>query len=391
MKEIPSQIYLVLKILKENDYEGYLVGGAVRNLLLKRKIDDFDITSNASVNVVKALFNNYPLYQTGIVHGTVTVLIDNLKIDITTFRSDVNYIDHRHPETVIFGDNLKDDLKRRDFTINAMCLDIDDNLIDEYDGVSDLNNKLIRAIGDPNTRFYEDALRILRALRFSSKLNFDIEIKTKEAMFNNKDLLNFISMERKKDELLKILDNKDNRQNNINNYLEIYNTFIPFKKVDETVNNFSNAYFALAYLLSKTDGYSLKKLKFSRKEINLLDALIEATKINIKEDYNFISLLSNENSQDILAYLSQLYNINLNARYLDLKPYMVNRNTIEINGQDLMKFGYYGEDIKIILNKLIDKIHHKEISNQHNALIKYLNDKWYNRWVWKLEILKISN
>ena len=186
-------------------------------------------------------------------------------------------------------------------------------------------------------------------------------------------------MERKKDELLKILDNKDNRQNNINNYLEIYNTFIPFKKVDETVNNFSNAYFALAYLLSKTDGYSLKKLKFSRKEINLLDALIEATKINIKEDYNFISLLSNENSQDILAYLSQLYNINLNARYLDLKPYMVNRNTIEINGQDLMKFGYYGEDIKIILNKLIDKIHHKEINNQHNALIKYLNDKWYNR------------
>ena len=196
--KLNRQVKTVLSLLNENGYEAYLVGGAVRNILLKRKIEDYDVTTDADPNAIRMLFNNYRTYDIGKKHGTITVLIDSEKIEITPFRREDEYSDHRHPDKVEFTGNLKDDLKRRDFTINAMCLDRNGDLVDYFGGLEDLNNKLIRCIGDPNTRFNEDALRILRAIRFKVKLGFEIEKETDKAVFECKDLLNYISAERKK-------------------------------------------------------------------------------------------------------------------------------------------------------------------------------------------------
>lgn len=374
MKQIVQEVYEAMDILLSKGYEVYLVGGAVRSILLKSEIHDFDLTTSASPEIVISLFNNYPIYRIGEKHGTVVVMINGLPLEITTFRSDVAYIDHRHPTEVIFSDHLQDDLKRRDFTINAMCIDRDDNLIDLYGGVKDLENKIIRTIGDPYTRFNEDALRILRAIRFSSKLGFSIEENTKKAMFDLKDLLNYISMERKKEELLGILSGT-NKYNLINDYLEIYNTFVPFNKIDKKIDNFTNPYFSLAYLLSKTNNYILKELKFSKKEINLLEALIEAGNTDISNDYDFVSLLSLEYYKEILDYLNELYSNDFNQRYIELKKCIVSRGTLDIDGKSLMELGYKGKEIKDIQEKLVKLIRQGKLDNDKSSLIKYLKDK----------------
>lgn len=374
MKQIAQEVYIAMDTLLNKGYEVYIVGGAVRSILLKEKIHDFDLTTNASPKTIVSLFNNYPLYRIGEKHGTVVVLINSLPLEITTFRNDLLYIDHRHPKNVVFSDHLEDDLKRRDFTINALCLDRNDNLIDLYDGLKDLENKTIKAIGNPDIRFNEDALRILRAIRFSNRLNFKIEKHTKEAMHNNKDLLDYISMERKKEELLGILSGNNN-QKAINDYLDIYNTFIPFKKIDKKIDNFNNPYFALAYLLSRTDSYDLKKLKFSKKEIYLIEALIEATNINIEKDYDFISLFKDEYYKEIIEYLSKLYKTDIKKRYKKLENRIVNNDTLKISGNDLISLGYKGKDIKIIKDELILQIQMGQLKNRKQSLIKYLKDK----------------
>ena len=364
-----------MDILNVQGYKAYLVGGAVRNIFLKRPIDDYDITSDASPDIIKELFKSYTLYKVGEKHGTIAILKDNIKIEITTFRSDNNYKDHRHPDSVTFTSNLEEDLKRRDFTINALCLDKEGNLIDKHNGLDDLKNKLIRTINSPTERFNEDALRILRAMRFSATFNFEIEDKTKKAMFKNKDLLNYVSNERKKDELLKILSTKNNLQKYINDYLEIYNTFIPFNKIDKTINNFSNPYYSLAYLLSKSEKYDLKDLKFSKKEIDLLNNLIKASITNINDDYNFINTLSGINSKNTLLYLSELYNTNLQTRYKTLKKYMVNAKTLKLTGYDLLALGYKDKEIGKIQKELIELIKNKKLRNTKNSLLKYLKIK----------------
>lgn len=374
---IPFEVQTALKILQNSQNEAYIVGGAVRNSLLNNEINDYDITTSATPNTIKILFSDYNQYRVGEKHGTVVVLIGDYKIDITTFRKDNNYIDHRHPESVEYTTDLYEDLKRRDFTINALCLDINNNLIDLFDGVNDLQNKIIKAIGNPNTRFNEDALRILRAIKFASRLDFEIEQETKKALFTNKDLLNKIANERKKEELLQILSVKD-KTKYINEYLEIFNTFIPFKKVDQTLNNFLDPYFSLAYLLSNTEGYDLKKLKFSKYEINLLNALVKVTNININDDYIFITNLSSMFELEIKTYLEQLLNINLDERYKSLKPYIVDLNSLNINGKKLMEYGLKDQQIKDMKLQIIEEIRNKRLTNDFDAITKYLNSVLYN-------------
>ena len=234
---IKKEIYTALNLLEEKGYEAFLVGGAVRNHLLKKTISDYDICTSADPNAIKLIFADYKTYDIGKKLGTIVVIINKTKIDITPFRKEGNYIKHRRPEEIEFTNNLKDDLKRRDFTINALCLNSKNEIVDLFDGLKDLNNKTIRCINDPDTRFNEDGLRILRALRFKTKLNFTIEEKTHQAIIKNKDLLNYISPERKKDELLQILDCK-NAYKTINEYLEVFNTFINIDQIDKKINNY---------------------------------------------------------------------------------------------------------------------------------------------------------
>lgn len=201
--ELPRKVVLIIKNLQRHGYDAYAVGGCVRDSILNRKPEDWDITTSAKPEQVKRIFRR--TVDTGIEHGTVTVLIGKDGFEVTTYRVDGLYEDGRHPKEVTFTSRLEEDLKRRDFTINAMAYNDDERLVDAFGGMRDLNYHLIRCVGDPKERFSEDTLRILRAVRFSAQLAFPIEPETAEAIKSLAPNLEKISAERIQAELVKLL------------------------------------------------------------------------------------------------------------------------------------------------------------------------------------------
>lgn len=200
---IPQHANFIINTLMEHGYEAYIVGGCVRDSLLCKEPKDWDITTSASPKQVKVLFSH--TIDTGIEHGTVTVMMGREPYEVTTYRIDGTYEDHRRPKEVVFTKCLKEDLLRRDFTINAMAYNEQEGLIDLYGGKEDLEAGVIRCVGEARQRFDEDALRILRALRFAARLDFSIEEQTKQAMVEKREFLKDISAERIREELTKIL------------------------------------------------------------------------------------------------------------------------------------------------------------------------------------------
>ena len=200
---LPEKVNNIIKTIKNAGFEAYAVGGCVRDSLMGRVPNDWDITTNAVPTEVKKLFRR--TFDTGIEHGTVTVMMGNDHFEVTTYRLDGKYSDLRHPDEVKFTGSLKEDLRRRDFTINAMAYNEEDGLKDEFDGLNDLKAGIIRAVGNARERFSEDALRILRAFRFAAQLDFSIEEDTLKAAKSLKENLKGISAERIMTELTKIL------------------------------------------------------------------------------------------------------------------------------------------------------------------------------------------
>lgn len=200
---MPKEVEEIIEHLNDAGYEAYVVGGCVRDSIMEKTPHDWDICTSATPEVVKFLFSHTADY--GMKHGTITVFADKEGYEITTFRAETDYSDHRHPDTVEFVTDLNSDLSRRDFTINALAYNNESQLIDMFDGLDDIRNQIIRCVGDADERFKEDALRILRALRFAATLGFDIEDKTSEAIHYNVHLLKYIAEERKRDELMKLL------------------------------------------------------------------------------------------------------------------------------------------------------------------------------------------
>nr|WP_297938668.1 CCA tRNA nucleotidyltransferase [uncultured Lachnoclostridium sp.] len=200
--EIPEKVEYILNVLLNNGYEAYAVGGCVRDVLLGRIPGDWDITTSAKPDQVKQLFRR--TIDTGIQHGTVTVMLDKEGFEVTTYRIDGEYEDSRHPKSVEFTTNLVEDLKRRDFTINAMAYNHVTGIVDEFNGMEDLKRKRIVCVGNPEERFSEDALRMLRAVRFSGQLGFDIEENTKKAIKTLAPTIQNISAERIRVELDKL-------------------------------------------------------------------------------------------------------------------------------------------------------------------------------------------
>ena len=200
---IPEQAVGIMKVLTDAGYEAYVVGGCVRDPLLHREPEDWDITTDASPAEVKRLFRR--TVDTGIAHGTVTVMVGEKGYEVTTYRIDGDYEDARHPKEVIYTKSLEEDLRRRDFTINAMAYNDRAGLVDLFGGLDDLREKKIRCVGDPVERFREDALRILRALRFSAQLDAEIEDKTFQALREAAPTLKKISAERIFSELTKLI------------------------------------------------------------------------------------------------------------------------------------------------------------------------------------------
>ena len=202
--ELNNDVEFILDILNKNG-EGYIVGGSVRDILLGVSPKDYDFTTNIAYSTLKELFKDYNPKEIGKHFGILMIKINGIHYEIAKFRKDIGILNGRHPESVKFVDEIAEDLKRRDFTINAMAYSRKNGLIDLYNGSSDIKNKLIRFVGDPSLRIKEDALRILRAVRFVSALGFDLETETKQAIFKNKLQLKKISKERIREEFSKIL------------------------------------------------------------------------------------------------------------------------------------------------------------------------------------------
>lgn len=224
--ELPAVVLRAIERLEQNGHKAYAVGGCVRDQLLGRVPNDWDITTSARPEETAACFSDFRTVETGIRHGTLTVIIDGTPLEITTFRNDGEYADNRHPIQVTFSSRPEDDLSRRDFTVNAMAYHPKKGLLDLFDGQRDLQNRVIACVGDPTTRFSEDGLRILRAIRFASVLEFTLDDATSRAVHAQKELLKNIAAERIREEFCKLLMGKG-AVTILRDYSDVIGVFLP--------------------------------------------------------------------------------------------------------------------------------------------------------------------
>ena len=365
----------ILKIFNRNGYEAYFVGGCVRDYLLGEEFSDIDITTNALPEEVKKIFRKS--IDTGIQHGTVTILVNGEGYEVTTFRTEDEYTNHRAPEKVEFVSNLREDLDRRDFTINAMALDSNGKLYDYHKGESDLTCKVIKTVNNPNDRFYEDALRMLRAFRFSSKLGFEIEKDTLEAIKKNAELIKFVSIERIVNEFKKLLSGKGNLRS-----LELLldsklNTYIPFLEEIEIVQDFSKCSFCQSlYILSKINNISfdiLKELKLSNKEVKLIK---EFDKINT----DFVRkiplelILYKYNFEDVV-FIAEYFSYNNRNNIENCKLTINSFDEVDITSQEIIST--IGEKpgpwIKSVVSELEHEILLNRLDNNRKDILDFLS------------------
>lgn len=364
----------VLEKFNEAGYEAYFVGGCVRDYLLNDEFSDIDITTNALPDEVKQIFKKS--IDTGIQHGTVTILINGDSFEVTTFRTEDDYIDHRTPEKVEFVSDLKEDLDRRDFTINAMALDSKGKLYDYHCGEKDLRNKIIKTVNNPNERFFEDALRMLRAFRFSSKLGFEIEENTLKAIKNNAELIKFVSIERIVNEFRKLLTGKGNKRS-----LELLldsklNNYIPFLDEISKIIDFSNYTFCQSlYILSNINDISFEKLK----ELKLSNKEIKQVKIYEKINKDFIGnvpleiILYNYDIEDV-AFIASYFKYCDKEDIEKIKLPIESFNDIAITSMEIISIidKPAGPWIKEIIKKLEEDIILYKIDNTRKDILDFL-------------------
>ena len=394
--KLPEYILTCLKQLNSNGYECYVVGGAIRDSLLGRHISDYDLATNATPLDIKNVFTKEAIYDNGIKHGTITVIIKSHPIEITTYRIDGEYFDGRHPESVYYTQSIYEDCKRRDFTINAICYHPKSGFLDFFDGMDDLNNKVIRCIDDPDKRFNEDALRIMRALRFSAQLEFSIEQNTKESIFKNKDLLHKISIERITDEFLKIIK-CDNCSKIIQEYFEIFSLFIKELKtlndyqIEKTVSFLDNHIYStstkiatLLYYL-KDDALSIMEyLKLPNTTKRKVMYLLEYENVDLTHRLTLKKTLSisEEYFNDLLEF-SKIIDPSLNIKEIRTEANYILKNNepirlkqLHISGNDVVALGFKGHDISIILNDVLNQIMDGSVLNIKEDMINYINETY---------------
>lgn len=284
----PKNVNFIIKLLERGGFGAFAVGGCVRDALMGREPEDWDITTSAAPMDIKGIFRR--TIDTGIQHGTVTVMLDRVGYEVTTYRIDGSYSDGRHPDEVLFTKNLVEDLKRRDFTINAMAYNDRIGIVDEFNGISDLKNKCIKCVGNPVERFTEDALRMIRAVRFAAKLGFDIEENTAAAIKEMAPSIKRVSKERIRVELDKLISS-DNpgvlkmiKELDLDKYIldtsvligdngKMYNTIIAVMEKLAPISYFRWS----AFMMFEGDKCKevLRKLKFDNKTINICSKLVE--------------------------------------------------------------------------------------------------------------------
>ena len=382
--QIPDYIQVLIDLLNQNHYSAYIVGGAIRNALLGLPIHDYDLTTDATPDEMLQVFSSYRVFKTGIQHGTITVLSKGQPVEITTFRSENTYEDHRHPSTVSFSDNIKEDCKRRDFTINALCYNKREGLIDFFGGIEDLHHQIIRCIGNASERIDEDALRILRALRFAGRLSFTIEENTATAIHKQKDLLHYISEERIHNEWVGILETNA-LSSILTEYSDVIQVFIPELKeyiIQESLTSINqsplNANIRMAILLKDISNAKeiLERLKYSGAEQTVILSCIRnseyklSSKIELKQFLSTLNIPFDTYHQYRIAIDSNYQRENIHAYYQEIQnmhePYQL--KDLAINGNTVKELGYQGKDIKDILQRCLDAV----IEKPENNTIEYL-------------------
>lgn len=402
---LPSSVEYVLSKLKENGYQAYVVGGAVRDFLMGKTPHDYDLTSDALPSQISDVFKDFYQEHSGEKHGTIRVIIDHKPIEITTFRCDEGYTDYRRPDNVEFVKDAYIDSKRRDFPINAFYYS-EGHIYDFHEGLEDLNNKVIKTIGNPSARFHEDALRILRAIRFSAKLGYEIESKTKTALLDCKEELNLIAKERILIEL-KEISSTSNFFIDIKEYFPIFKLIIPcLDKIGNSIDdiyNFDTKSYG-DYIASLSALFSLHEInndfmpwrlfiKMDNESINAIKTLIKLKDINFNnsfdDDYiNGLILLSKPVDMNVFKnYLINLYNlkrfknddIDSILNRVDIlsegnTPYSL--KDLEIDGNDLLKLGIEkNQYFKEILNEVLLRCNQGDLNNNRNEEIEFVK-KW---------------
>lgn len=402
---LPSSVEYVLSKLKENGYQAYVVGGAVRDFLMGKTPHDYDLTSDAVPSQISDVFKDFYQEHSGEKHGTIRVIIDHKPIEITTFRCDEGYTDYRRPDNVEFVKDVYIDSKRRDFSINAFYYS-EGHIYDFHEGLEDLNNKVIKTIGNPSARFHEDALRILRAIRFSAKLGYEIESKTKTALLDCKEELNLIAKERILIEL-KEISSTSNFFKDIKEYFPIFKIIIPcLDKIGNSIDdiyNFDTKSYG-DYIASLSALFSLREInddfmpwrlfiKMDNESINAIKTLIKLKDINFSnsfdDDYiNGLILLSKPVDINVFKnYLINLYNlkrfknddIDSILNRVDIlsegnTPYSL--KDLEIDGNDLLKLGIEkNQYFKEILNEVLLRCNQGDLNNNRNEEIEFVK-KW---------------
>lgn len=402
---LPSSVEYVLSKLKENGYQAYVVGGAVRDFLMGKTPHDYDLTSDALPSQISDVFKDFYQEHSGEKHGTIRVIIDHKPIEITTFRCDEGYTDYRRPDNVEFVKDAYIDSKRRDFSINAFYYS-EGHIYDFHEGLEDLNNKVIKTIGNPSARFHEDALRILRAIRFSAKLGYEIESKTKTALLDCKEELNLIAKERILIEL-KEISSTSNFFRDVKEYFPIFKLIIPcLDKIGNSIDdiyNFDTKSYG-DYIASLSALFSLREInndfmpwrlfiKMDNESINAIKTLIKLKDINFNnsfdDDYiNGLILLSKPVDINVFKnYLINLYNlkrfknddIDSILNRVDIlsegnTPYSL--KDLEIDGNDLLKLGIEkNQYFKEILNEVLLKCNQGDLNNNRNEEIEFVK-KW---------------
>lgn len=378
--KIPHGVAAVLQKITSAGQEAYLVGGCVRDAYMGCSPHDYDITTSALPEELLQIFAGERVLPTGLQHGTVTVLTADGSVEVTTYRQDGEYTDHRHPDGVTFTRSLKEDLARRDFTMNAMAMEATGELTDLFGGQGDIDARLIRCVGEAERRFDEDALRILRGLRFAARLGFALERETALAMETKKHLLKEIAAERIFTELCGLLVG-DHAAEVLKEYGTALEAVLPeLKRNDEALAKMESlppkATLRLAALLSAEDTAVLHRLKTPnafRREVEML--LREREKLCLPERSavrrrcvelgaeNFITLCTYQNARACCRIAEQLL----------AEGACLSVQQLAVSGKDLMALGLKGPAVGRALVDLLEQVTEERLPNEREVLLEYLN------------------
>ena len=407
---VPAPVQRILDILEENGREGYAVGGCVRDHILGIEPKDWDITTSAKPEEIKRIFDavdGIHTVDTGIQHGTVTVVIDHVGYEVTTYRIDGEYKDSRHPESVIFTDDITADLARRDFTMNAIAYNPKHGYVDPFNGREDIEKGLIRGVGDAAARFDEDALRIMRAVRFSAQLDFEIEEETKKAVYEKAHLIKNISTERVREEFTKTLMSDYPEMIGVFKKTGILDIFIPANNYD-TDTHWRKLQLCpkqlpvrLAVIMAYTDcgdiNKTLKKMTYDNETSRMTAAIVKNSTLPLESEYD-IRVLINKMGADGAQLEIDFRNANNNVGLIDLdnakkmcetslmyEKIIKNKDCctigeLAINGGDLQALGVpKGQRIGELLNTALDAVMHDPTLNTKEKLIEILKIKEENQ------------